>query len=145
MTIERISPQRAHDLIQDEEHVFVDVRSLPEFDQGHPTGSYNVPFMHKGPRGMSPNADFVAVMEVSFPKDTKLVLGCRSGGRSLRAAQALEAAGFTSVLDQRAGFLGQPDAFGQVAEPGWKHAGLPVAIEPESGRDYAALAAAAGK
>lgn len=144
MTIERISPQQAHDLVQGE-HVFVDVRSLPEFDQGHPTGAYNVPFLHKGPQGMTPNADFVAVMEASFTKDQKIVVGCRSGGRSLRAAQTLEAEGFTAVVDQKAGFLGQPDAFGQVKDPGWKQAGLPVSLEPEAGRDYASLAAAASR
>ena len=84
------------------------MRSVPEFEAGHPTGAFNVPLMHMGPGGMSPNPDFMAVVQKSFPTDAKLVLGCKGGGRSLRAAEMLQAAGFTAVVDQRAGFEGTP-------------------------------------
>ena len=40
----------------------------------------------------------------------------------MRAAQALVAAGFTNVIDQRAGWDGARDSFGQVTEPGWSRA-----------------------
>jgi hypothetical protein len=59
----------------------------------------------------------------------------------MRAAQALTAAGYTTVVDQRAGFSGAADQFGKVSEPGWAAAGLPVTTKAEAGRDYAALLA----
>ena len=57
---------------------------------------------------MEPNRDFVAVMSSAFAKDAKLVLGCKGGGRSMRAANVLVQQGFTNVIDQRAGFVQQP-------------------------------------
>ena len=37
----------------------------------------------------------------------------------------LVAAGFTNVLEQRAGWDGARGSFGEIVEPGWKRAGLP--------------------
>jgi rhodanese-related sulfurtransferase len=130
--VKRVSPQEAKDLIDREGYVYVDVRSIPEFDAGHPTGAYNVPLNHMGPAGMAPNPEFMAVMEKAFPKDAKLVLGCQGGGRSLRAAGMLEQAGWTSVVDQRAGFVGH-------GEPGWRPAGLPVSNDSPAGHTYEGL------
>jgi rhodanese-related sulfurtransferase len=132
----RISPSEAHDLLADG-FTYVDVRTEEEFDQGHPAGAHNVPFMLSGPSGMAPNPEFVGVMEAAFPKDAKLVLGCRSGGRSLKAARALMTAGYTNVLDQRAGWDGARDAFGGVAEPGWSRTALPSETGKPAGRSYA--------
>jgi rhodanese-related sulfurtransferase len=106
-------------------YVYVDVRSEPEYAAGHPTGSLNVPVMHAGPGGMAPNPDFLAVMQANFAKDAKLILGCRSGQRSMRAAEMLIGAGFTDVIDQKAGFEGARSPFGEVIEQGWNQAGLP--------------------
>ncbi len=142
---ERISPEEALDLMEDEGHLYVDVRSVNEFEGGHPEGAYNVPLKHMMPGGMQDNADFLAVMEASFAKDQPLILGCRSGNRSLMAAGILEEAGYERVIDQRAGWVGTKDAFGTTVEAGWQAAGLPITLEPEEGRDYASLAAKAGK
>jgi len=139
MTITRVSPQEAHDLVAKEGWTFVDVRSIPEFEAGHPVGSFNVPVAHAVGGGMVPNADFLAVMEKHFPRDAKLLLGCRSGGRSMRAAGILEAAGYTNLIDQRAGWDGARDAFGRLQEPGWSAAGLPTAAGPDAERGYDAL------
>lgn len=130
--VKRVSPQEAKDLVDQQGYVYVDVRSIPEFDAGHPTGSFNVPLNHMGARGMTPNPDFMAVMEQAFPKDAKLVLGCKGGGRSLQAAGLLLQAGYTTVVDQRAGFDGH-------AEPGWRPAGLPVSTEALPDRTYESL------
>lgn len=124
--IPRHSPSDSNKLITGDGYIHVDVRTEAEYDAGHPAGALNVPFMLAGPSGMSPNPDFVKVMSALFPKDAKLVLGCRSGARSLRAAEMLSAQGFTSVVDQRAGFEGPRDPAGRPIEPGWKAAGLPV-------------------
>ena len=130
--VKRVSPQEAKDLIDREGYVYVDVRSIPEWDEGHPTGSFNVPLNHLGPAGMAPNPDFLAVMEKSFAKDAKLVMGCKGGGRSLRAAGLLEQAGWQTVVDQRAGFDGG-------GEPGWRPAGLPVSRESDPDHAYDGL------
>ena len=142
MAVKRVSPAEARELIDKQGYVYVDVRSVPEFAAGHPTGAYNVPLMNMGPGGMAPNPDFLAVMG-SFPKDAKLVVGCKAGGRSARAAAMLESAGYTDVIDQRAGFEGAPDpATGRIAEPGWRPAGLPVSTTPLPDHAYEALRAA---
>ncbi len=125
-----------------EGYVYVDVRSVPEFEGGHPEGAYNVPFAHATPAGMRPNEDFVAVMERRFARDAKLVVGCLMGGRSARACATLEAAGFTGLVDQRAGWGGAKDPFGRVTETGWSAQGLPSAHGPDEERGYAALSRA---
>lgn len=139
MTVKRVPPQEAAQLIEQDGYVYLDVRSIPEFDSGHPPGSYNVPLLHATPAGMRPNGEFMAVVAAVFPKDSKLVVGCRSGNRSLRAAEALLFAGYVDVVDQRGGIGGARDAFGQVQEAGWQDAGLAMTIEPEPDRAYDAL------
>lgn len=139
MTVKRVSPQEADQLVREEEYAYLDVRSIPEFEAGHPAGAYNIPIMHKTPAGMQPNPEFMAVVEAVFPRHAKLVIGCRSGNRSLRAAQILLEAGFETVVDQRAGLAGARDAFGQLREIGWEGAGLDMATEAHPERNYAAL------
>lgn len=141
--VKRISPQEAFELCQ-QGHVYVDVRSELEFAQGHPEGAYNIPLMHSGPAGMTPNPDFVAVFSATFPRDARFILGCRSGQRSMRAADALAAAGYGEMLEQRAGFDGPRDPFGAYTEKGWSPAGLPVARQAQPGRSYADLKARKG-
>lgn len=142
---DRILPEQALEKMEDEGYVYVDVRSINEYEGGHPEGAYNVPFKHMAPGGMAENADFLAVMQATFEHDTKLIVGCKAGGRSKAAAAILVSAGFTDVLDQRAGYVGSRDAFGQMEDEGWQTAGYPISIEPEEGRSYAELAAKAGK
>lgn len=141
MTVNRVSPVEADELVRMKGYVYVDVRSIPEFEAGHPAGAYNVPFMHQTASGMQPNADFMRVMLAAFPKDAKLVLGCRSGNRSLRAAQLLIQAGYREVVDQRAGTAGARDPFGQLQEPGWEAAGLEIGTEAHPDRRYETLLA----
>jgi rhodanese-related sulfurtransferase len=134
MNVVRIKPDEARAKL-DEGYVYVDVRTVAEFEAGHPTGAYNVPINHPS---------FLQAMASLFSKDAKIIVGCKVGGRSLRAAQVLIASGYTDVIDQLAGFHGAVDAFGQVAEPGWSKVGLPVSTEAEPGRSWADLAEKAG-
>lgn len=138
MSVRRVSPTEAAALLG-EGYVYVDVRSVPEFEAGHPRGAYNVPLLHSGPGGMQPNPAFLSVMEARFPKASKLVIGCQAGGRSLRAAELLAAEGYANVVDQRAGWGGIRDGFGSVTEAGWQRAGLPSATEADPGHGYAEL------
>ncbi len=135
----RVSPQEAQALIA-EGYVYVDVRTEAEFAEGHAAGSYNVPLMHVGGGAMTPNARFREVMRARFPLDAKLVVGCKAGNRSLRAATTLLAEGYTDVVDQRAGWDGVRDPFGKLTEPGWGPAGLPSETGQPDERSYAALA-----
>ena len=137
----RVSPAEGKEMMDNEGYVYIDVRSIPEFEASHPEGAYNIPLLHAGPLGMVPNPDFLAVMERAFPKDVKLVVGCRSGGRSLRACSILESAGYGNVVDQRAGFEGAQDPMGRFVEPGWRPAGLPTSREAPPDRTYEALKA----
>jgi rhodanese-related sulfurtransferase len=133
MSVRRVSPEEAKQLLDQEGYLYVDVRSIPEFEAGHPKGAYNVPIAHMSTMGMAPNANFLAVLQKHFAKDAKLVVGCKAGGRSLQAALLLQSAGFTNVVDQRAGFDGVP------GEPGWRARGLPISRQAEQGRSYDGL------
>lgn len=135
----RVTPEEAWDLMEDEGYVYVDVRTVAEFEGGHPEGAYNVPYKLAQPGGTVENPDFVRVMTSAFAKDTALILGCRSGGRSLAAVKVLKDAGFSKVTDQLAGFGGAKDAAGATIELGWQAAGLPATITAEEGRDYDSL------
>lgn len=133
--IKRVSPQEALELTKDG-WVYVDVRSEPEFAEGHPVSAFNVPIAHLTGGSMTPNPEFLSVMERAFGKDAKIVVGCKAGGRSLRAAQALVGAGFANVIDQRAGWDGARDSFGQIGEPGWSRVGLPAETGATAGHAY---------
>jgi rhodanese-related sulfurtransferase len=93
---------------------------------------------------MVPNPDFVRVMTAAFPKDARLVFGCKTGARSMRAAQTLIAQGYSNVVEQRAGWDGARDSFGQVSEPGWSRVGLPGETGQPDGRSWADMKAKAG-
>ena len=133
--IRSVTPEEAKALIE-QGHVYVDVRSEPEYEAGHPPGALNVPIAHAGPAGMTPNPDFLAVMTRAFGKDEALVVGCKLGGRSKRAVDTLRAAGFSNVCDMSAGWDGGRDAFGRKL-PGWREAGLPSETGAPAGQAYA--------
>lgn len=100
---------------------YIDVRSGAEFAEGRPAGAINVPLLDndEDTGQLMPNPDFVRVMRANFRPDAPLLIGCQSGGRSGRAAQILEAFGFTSVTNVPGGYAG------------WEPAGLPIdAVTP---------------
>ena len=136
MTIKHITVQQAHQE-QSAGAKYLDVRSIPEFEQGHPEGAFNVPLMHADPetRQMRPNAEFLAVVRANFPADTPLVIGCQMGGRSAKAAEILATAGYQQVANVLGGYGGAP----QFGHAGWVQAGLPVATKAEGDRSYESL------
>jgi rhodanese-related sulfurtransferase len=89
--------------------------------------------------GMTPNPDFLRVMQSAFPKDARLIVSCKAGGRSARAAALLEEAGFTNVADQTSGYEGKPDPQTGALRPGWRPGGFPVSREAAAGHAYADL------
>jgi rhodanese-related sulfurtransferase len=134
-TVTRVSVQEASDRLA-EGFTYVDVRTAEEFEAGHPPGAVNVPIALTAPGGMAPNPDFGRVMVAAFPRDARLVLGCKSGGRSMRAAGELLAAGFTNLLELRPGWDGARNPFGQVTEPGWSRSSMPVEVGQPEGRSW---------
>lgn len=135
MSVKSVSPQETQELLE-AGAVYVDVRSEPEFEAGHVPGSFNVPLLHMGPAGMVPNPEFMEVMQRAFGKNEKLVMGCRSGQRSLRAAEMLLSVGYTDVANLFTGWEGSRDHFGRLT-PGWRPAGLPVEAGTPAGQCYA--------
>jgi rhodanese-related sulfurtransferase len=136
--VKRVTPIEADALLK-EGWTYLDVRSIPEFEGGHPAGAANVPLLHMLGGRMAPNAAFQSVVEGNFAKDARIVVGCKVGGRSAQAAALLEAAGYTSVVDMRGGFHGERDNFGRVAVAGWAESGLPVETNAPSEKTYAEL------
>ena len=94
VAIRSVSPEEAAALLADG-YVYVDVRSEPEFEAGHVPGALNVPLLHQGPGGLTPNPEFLSVMQQAFGSAEKMVVGCKAGGRSKKAADQLSKVGFS--------------------------------------------------
>ncbi len=108
--------------------VLLDVRIMPEWNY------VGVPAVERlltvewqtFPSGVV-NQSFVAQVEqAGVPKDAEIYAICRSGVRSIAAAEALTAAGYESVYNVLEGFEGDKDPAGHRSSVGgWKHHGLP--------------------
>ena len=134
------SPKDVHDALQREKDaVLVDVRSVPEFEAGHPKGSLNIPIMLGSPGMFQPNPDFLAVCEKVLPKDKPIYMSCRSGQRSAKACMILEQNGWKTTTNVLAGWDGARNFFGQVVEPGWRDCGLPADSGAPAGLTWDAL------
>ena len=76
-------------------YLFIDVREPAEYKMGHIPGAINIP------RGL---VEFKIAAEVE-EKDAKVVVYCKSGGRSSLATQSLEKLGYTALLNMDGGWL----------------------------------------
>jgi rhodanese-related sulfurtransferase len=108
--------------------LFVDVRMEIEYLYvGHPPGVVHVPWYEYPEMQTHPQA-FVERVRQEAGGDAlrPVVLICRSGKRTVEAAQALEAAGFAEVVNVLHGFEGELDEHFQRGRlNGWRHDGLP--------------------
>ncbi len=103
--IKNITPEEAKELL-DQGVLFVDVREVEEFAQVRIPGAKLIP-----------GSEFtVRVQEI--PKDQPVVLYCRSGNRSLQAAQWLSLLGYNNVMNLKGGLIA------------WYRQGLPLDTEP---------------
>jgi rhodanese-related sulfurtransferase len=130
--VRRISAPEAQTLLA-QGHAFVDVRTEEEYAAGHPHGALNVPFLVSVEGVLTPNSEFLEVMNRVFAKEAALVLGCAAGNRSAKAAALLLADGFCDLSDLRPGWNGARDAFGQLIEKGWLACGLPTELTTPGG------------
>jgi rhodanese-related sulfurtransferase len=125
--IENLNPQQAWELLQQNtKAVLVDVRSKIEHAfVGHPPGAVHIPW--KEAPDWLVNPKFVVDVErVVTDKNAPVLLLCRSGQRSLDAASALEAAGFSRLVNIVDGFEGSLDQHKHRGNlGGWRFSGLP--------------------
>uniref|UniRef100_A0A383W325 Rhodanese domain-containing protein n=1 Tax=Tetradesmus obliquus TaxID=3088 RepID=A0A383W325_TETOB len=91
---------------------YLDVRTPEEYADGHAVGAINIPFMVKSAEGqLVPNPDFLQQVQAAFPdRAEEIIVGCRSGNRSARAAGLLEQEQYSSLVDDAGGWLGWVEA-----------------------------------
>ncbi len=71
-------------------YVIIDVREPDEYSEGHIDGAINIP-----PDQLLSGAPQLS----SIPKDTPLLLYCKSGARSNTASHILQAQGFNNITN----------------------------------------------
>jgi rhodanese-related sulfurtransferase len=154
-----LTSKEAYTLVQREgkKLLFLDVRTQPEVMLvGMPTVvDANIPSLllaypyafdeAKGAFKMEPNPDFAQsaqarLQQKGLTRDAKVLVMCRSGGRSAKAADTLTAAGFTQVYSVVDGFEGDeaksgPDKGKRVVN-GWKVSGLPWSYALDKAKMY---------
>lgn len=126
--MQHLLPTQAWALIQREpDALFIDVRmEIESLYVGRPPGVLNVPWYEYPQLTPDPQSFVDAVRALAPGRDPTLVLICRSGKRTVDAAVALEAAGFTRVVNVLHGFEGDLDeGFHRSKRNGWRFDGLP--------------------
>ncbi|KAL4187180.1 hypothetical protein AMTRI_Chr09g37820 [Amborella trichopoda] len=84
---------------------YLDVRTKEEFSEGHLENSLNVPYLFNSLQGREKNKQFVEQVKALCCKDDDIIVGCRSGVRSLSASEDLINAGFKHVRNMGGGYL----------------------------------------
>ena len=131
--VQNVPPAQTWDAIKADPHAqLVDVRTDAEWNfVGIPdlaeAGRQTVLIPWQIYPAMQRNEAFEdQLKKTGFTSDTHIYFICRSGVRSLAAAQAAQAVGFPHVYNVADGFEGPPDANGhRGATAGWKADGLP--------------------
>lgn len=124
-----VTPEQAWALVQGEHAVLVDVRSAEERKfVGHVPDSVHVPWATG--TALIRNPRFVRELEAKLApqggKEAVALLLCRSGKRSVLAAQAAAAAGFSHIFNVLEGFEGEIDADEhRGGSDGWRYHRLP--------------------
>lgn len=99
-----VDPMAATAMINHEDAVVVDVRSMAEFKDGHIVNAVNVPLNSLGN----------SIKKLEKHRGKPIVAVCRSGSRSGSACNTLRKNGFENVKNLRGGMLA------------WENANLPV-------------------
>lgn len=120
-----LSPQHAWQLFSAGEAIVVDVRSAEERKfVGLIAGSLHVPWATG--LSLSKNPRFVSELAAKVKKDAVILLLCRSGKRSVLAAETASKAGFRHVFNILEGFEGDLDLQSHRGQHnGWRFHRLP--------------------
>lgn len=126
--MQHLDPLAAHTFLQQTpEAVLIDCRTeIEHMYVGHPVGAEHVAWQEAPDWEIDP--EFAARVKRVVKGDVHrpVLLICRSGHRSLHAADALENAGFTQVINVVEGFEGPLDEdFHRGTQGGWRFRGLP--------------------
>jgi len=125
------TPRQAWELlVADPAAVLVDVRTRAEWVfVGLPDlsslGRRVVPVEWTSFPGGAHNHGFLAELEAAAPRDVPVLFTCRSGHRSLAAAEAAAGAGWERTHNVLDGFEGDLDDHGHRGARGWRAEGLP--------------------
>ena len=96
-TIRTVNATEFSQLIKDSKPVqLVDVRTPEEFQAGHIPGAILIDVK---------SADFNRLAEEKLKKDLPVAVYCRSGMRSLKAANQLKEKGFKPIYNLKGGFM----------------------------------------
>lgn len=156
-----LTPQEAMQRMQSagDKTLFLDIRTRAEVSYlGMPTVvDANVPYMElsewyawdatRNAFKVEPNSDFVTevarrLAEKKLGKDDTVILICRSGDRTAKAADLLLSAGYSKVYSVPEGYEGDlakdGDRAGQRAVNGWKNDGLPWTYKLDKKKMYKA-------
>ena len=121
-----VTPAQAHAAVLAGTGVLVDVRTKAEWSYD---GVPDVPALfvewQSFPDGARNDAFVDDLRAAGVTPGQPIYLLCRSGVRSLAAAQTLTAAGLGPAYNILEGFEGPHDAHGHRAVSGWKNSGLP--------------------
>jgi rhodanese-related sulfurtransferase len=131
--VDNVPPSQVWEALTSNPHTqLVDVRTDAEWNfvglpDLAPAGKQAVLIQWQVYPTMQVNADFAEQLtQAGFTPDQHIYFICRSGQRSLAAAQAAQAAGFAHVYNVAEGFEGGPDGAGHRGTiAGWKARGLP--------------------
>jgi rhodanese-related sulfurtransferase len=134
-TIKEITPPEAWEILQSNpDATLVDVRTSMEFEYvGHPMNAINIPW--KEAPDWTINPDFVDMVRKELQsrhgsdkniESLQIMTICRSGKRSLVAAEELARHGFSEVYNVEQGFEGNRDgAKHRNTINGWRFHNLP--------------------
>ncbi len=107
-----VEPNRFSELMTQDSVLIVDVRTPGEYQAGRIEGAINIDFFDK---------DFTSKLE-KLSKENKLLLYCKSGPRSGKAAKILAASGFGPIYDLKGGMIA------------WYAANMPVQLSSSGKR-----------
>jgi len=99
-----VTPLQGTALINHENAVVLDVRSIAEFNKGHIVNAVNIPLNGLGKQ----------LQQLEKYRDRPIIVACRSGSRSGMAVKMLMKKGFPRVHNLRGGMMA------------WESAGLPL-------------------
>jgi rhodanese-related sulfurtransferase len=94
-----LAPKQAAAMFAEKKAVILDVRELHEWQEQHIAGAIHIPLAQVEAR----------ISELSQYKDSPVIVQCRSGKRSAKAASTLQAAGFTQVYNLTGGIIAWTD------------------------------------
>ena len=126
--MQHLAPEAAHEFLQSHPRaMLIDCRTeIEHMYVGHPVGAEHVAWQEAPDWDIDP--EFVDKVKRLVGGDLArpVLMICRSGLRSVYAGEALEAAGFSAVINVLEGFEGPlDDDYHRSTVGGWRCRGLP--------------------